>query len=211
MIIEQISVIPNFLGQPDKIYHEKETGRKFRRIYGGMQWPGTNPGAVVVLAEDLEIDAAVDEHKILILAEYENRSPSEIMTRCKELKGLMKVEKFYGDTTNRPMMSLMRRGKLKINLLKAPFIDEPDVYVNNLLLIREKISDTKKVLSFGEGSALPAMLSSLSSIPTGNSLKSDYPKIAALGYSLSALISYSYSRPCAHSVGFQHLDPIVGY
>ena len=207
MTIKRIDFIPNPLGKPG-VYLEKETGRSFRRIYGGMHWPGVNPGAVVIVGEDLEMDAALDKRKIWILAEYENRSPFELLTQCKELKGFLKVQKFYGDNKNRPMMSLMRRGRFEINLLKAPFIDSPDVHANNLLLIREKTSATKKVLSFGEKSALPAILSSLSSIPTGNSF--DYPKIAAFGYALSALALYPYPRPRVHSIGYQPLDPIVG-
>ena len=135
MIIKQISVF------------EKETGRKCRRIYGGMQWPGANPGAVVVVAEDLEKDAALDERKFWILAEYENRNLSEIMTRCKDLEGLG-VEKFYSDTTNLPMMSLMRSSEAKISLSKAPWVDEPAAHVTYLSLIREKTSATKKVLTF---------------------------------------------------------------
>ena len=114
-IVKQTAVIPNFLGQPD-VYLEKETGRAFRRIYGGMQWPGANPGALIVVAEDLRMDAALGERKLLVLAEYENRNPSEIITRCKELKGFLEVEKFYGDVTNRPMMILMKRGEVKIRL-----------------------------------------------------------------------------------------------
>lgn len=210
MIIKQTAVIPNLLGQPDFSCLEKETGRKFRRIYGGMQWPGANPGAVVVLAEDLEMDEALDERKIWILAEYENRNLSEIMTRCKDLEGLMQVENFYGDTTNRPMMTLMRSSETKISLSKAPWVDEPAAHVAYLSLIREKTSATKKVLNFEKKSSLPAILSSLNSIPTDNSFKSDYPKIAALGYALSAL-NRPYPKPRKYSIGYQPLDPIVGY
>ena len=208
MIIKQTALIPNFLGQPNFYYLEKGTGRKFRRISGGMQWPGTNPGALVVVAEDLNMDMTLGEHKFWILAEYENRNPSELVTRCMELNRLMKVEKFYGDTTNRPMMMLMRRSKEKISLSKAPFVDDPSACVTYLTIIREKTSAIQKVLYFEKGSVLPAMLSALSGIPTD--IKSEYPKIAALGYALSALIAYPYKKPREYGVGYKPLDPIVG-
>ena len=207
-IIKQTQVIENFLGQPAP-FEELGTGRRFRRIVGGMQWPGKKPGALVVIGEDLNIDAALDERKLRVLAEYENRNLSELIARCKELEGLMEVEKFYGDTTNLPMMKLMRRGEAAISLSKAPFVDDPDGWVAYLSIIREKTSATKKILNFEkEGSALPAMLASLTGIPTD--LKSDYPKIAALGYALSAL-TVPYKKPRAPGVGYQPLDPVVGY
>jgi len=99
MITKKTSVIPNFLGQPNFYYVDKETGRKYRRIYAGMQWPGVTTGAVIVLGEELEVDADLDEHPIWVLAEYANKNPSEIFTKCHELEGLIQVERFLEIST----------------------------------------------------------------------------------------------------------------
>jgi hypothetical protein len=212
MIIKQTTVVPNYLGKPDWGYLEMETGRKFRRIYGGMQWPASNPGAVVVVAEDLEMDPALDERKLWILDEYENRNPSELIGRCSEFKGLMQIEKFYGDTTNRPMMTFLRSTKANFSLKIAPFVDQPTAHEAYLSLIREKTSVTKKVLAFGDKSALPAKLSSIAdSLPTGDSFKTDFPQIAALGYALSALVVLQPEKPMPWVPSYEPLDPEVGY
>ncbi len=215
-IVKRTAVISKFLDQPDVYFEEEGTGRTFRRIVGGMQWPGANPGALVVVAEDLRMDPDLEERKLRVLGEYENRNPSEIIARCEELKGFLEVEKFYGDTTNRPMMTLMRRSEAKIRLSKASFVDEPDAPATYLSLIREKIkpcnaqtgnSATKKVLYFEKESALPAMLLALSGMPTD---LSDFPKIAALGYALYAL-TVRYEKARAYNAGHGVLDPVVGY
>jgi hypothetical protein len=103
---------------------------------------------------------------------------------------------------------MMRQGKLEVGLSKAPFVDNPDVYVTYLNLIREKSSAAKEGLYFEKGSALSAMLSSLSGIPTD--LKSDYPPIAALGYALAALMLYPPEKPRPRGVSYPPLDRIVG-
>lgn len=205
-IIKRTAVIPNLLGQPNYYFEEEGTGRKFRRIVGGMQWPGKNPGALVVVAEDLEPDPILDERKLQVLTEYENRNLSEVITRCGELKRFLSVEKFYTDTTDRAMMkvSLKYRTEAQISLSNAPLIDEPTAYGTYLNLIREKI----KVLNFGKGSALSAMLLSLIGIPSD--LKSDYPKIVAFGYALAALMVYPYKTPRVNGVSYEPLDPVVG-
>ena len=211
MIHKVTSAIPNFLGQPDSYYHDRGTGRKYRRIHAGMQWPGSSPGAVVVLGEDLEKDAVLDEHPIWLLAEYENRNPSDIVARCQELKGLMQVESLFGDNSNRPMMALMRSGKANFSLSKAPLIDDPNAHETYLAIIREKSSATHKVLNFGRNSVLPAKLASLNCIPTGHSLETDFPHIAAFGYALASLVLFPYETPISHGgITYSPSDPGVG-
>ena len=206
MIVRQ-----NILGKPNPEYLDKETGRIYRRVNAGVQWPGSTPGTVVILGEELEMDAVLEEHPIWLLAEYENRNPSDIVARCQELKGLVKVERFYGDNSNRPMMALMRRGKAKFSLLKAPFIDDPNAHETYLAIIREKSSATHKVLNFGRNSCLPAKLASLTLIQTGHSLGTDFPHIAALGYALASLVLYPYETHINFSgVTYGPSDPGVG-
>ena len=215
MIIKQTivpsTVVPYFLGKPDLGYLEMGTGRRFRRISIGLQWPASNPGAVVVVAEDFLMDPALDERKLWVLAEYENRNPSELISRCNEFKEFMQVEKFYGDTTNRPMMTFLHRSDAGFCLSKAPFIDQPTAHEAYLSIIREKTSTTKKVLTFGESRALPAILSSIDSIPTGDSFKTDFPQVAALSYALAGLVLLQPKKPMPWVSTFEPLDPGVGY
>jgi len=208
-IIKQTQIVENFLGQPPP-FEEVGSARIFRRIVGGLQWPGANPGALVILAEDLQKDPVLGERKLWVLSEYSSGNLSEVVIRCGELKRLKSVEKFYADTTDRAMMkvSLKCRTEAQISLSKAPLIDEPTAYMTYLNLIREKTSATKKALYFKEESALQALLSSLTVMPTD--LKSDYPQIAALGYALSALVLYPFKKLHWSGVSYGPRDPVVG-
>jgi len=204
-------IVPHFLGKPELGYQEMGSGRRFRRIYSGICWPRGNLGAVVVVAEAFSIDAGLGERKLRVLAEYENRNPSELIDRCNEHKEFMCIENVYGDTGNRPMMTFLRNSKANFSLSKAPFVDESAAHEAYLLLIREKISKIKSVLIFGESSAIGAILESINSIPAGDSFKSDFPKIAALGYALSALVLLTPPKPMPLAPTYDALDPGVGY
>lgn len=211
MIIKETLAIPGFLGKPDFWFCDKNTGRLYRRIYAGIHWTGGNPGAVAVVAEELEKDATLDEHKLWVLAEYESRALSAILTRCQELRKSKEVEKFFGDTSNRPLMTLKRRSGAEFSLSKAPFVDEANSHKTYLSLIREKASATRRVLNFEEFSGLPSKLGQLNTIPSGDSFRSDYPQVAALGYALAALVVYSFKKQVYHpEVRYGPLDPLVG-
>jgi hypothetical protein len=165
--------------------------------------------AILRVAEASEKNQAIGEHEIHVLDGYENRNISELIERCGEMRGLMKVQKFYGDTDNLPMMRLMRNSKAAFSLCKAPFIDKPDVHEFYLSLIRQQTSETKKVLNFGDKRFLSEALDSLYSVPAGG--LSDFPQIAALGYALSALVLLKPQKPMPLVPSFEPLDPEVGY
>jgi hypothetical protein len=211
MITNQTSRIPDFLGQPNFYYVDTETGRKYRRIYAGMQWPGANTGAVIVLGEELEVNKDLDEHPIWVLAEYANKNPSEIFAKCQELKGLMCVERFLGDICNQSMMMLKRKSKSGFNLSKAPSVDDPAAHETYLAIIREKTSATHKVLNFGKSRVLREELTKLTSVAAVNSFKAAFPHIAALGYALAALVVNTYEKPIVGNIAsYAPLDPGVG-
>lgn len=191
------------------IFEDEDSGKTFRRILAGMQWPGSAQGVVVVLGEAYKKNQAIGEHEIHVLDGYENRDISEIIGRCGELRGLMKVQKFYGNTDNIPMMRLMRNSKAAFSLTRAPFVDRPGVHEFYLSLIRQKISETKKVLNFGDIRFLPEAINSLNSVPAGG--LSDYPQIMALGYALSALVAFECEKPLPHVPTYEPLDSEVGY
>jgi hypothetical protein len=203
MINRLLGIEPRFI--------DEETGKILRRIFAGMHWP-IPKGAIVVIGEVAEKNAMLDDHELCILNEFESESTTDIIRRCQELKGLFKVQNFYGDTTNFLMIEEMRNRKVNFCLSKAPFVDESDVHETYLSLIRERTSKTKKILNFGEKSTLPEMLRSLTSIPTDKSFRSDYPKIAALSYALSAMVALPYEKPFTPdpSSRYAPYDPEVG-
>lgn len=198
--------------QPRHYFTDTAKGRKYRRIHGGMQWGGSKPGAVVAIAEDWDEDFQLNERKLWILGEFEHQNQSDLLNRCEELKVSMKVETYYGDTTNKPMMTMYERHKPQFCLVKAPFVDEPNAHDCYLNLVREKASASKKVLGFDGHKKLPAILATIDSITSMSSLKTDHPMVAALAYALSSLIVHEPIKPIHYVNPYdQPLDPWVGY
>jgi hypothetical protein len=184
---------PSFWGGPPApCFRDTETGLEYRRILGGMAWPDTQPGFVVIAGEDFESDKKTGEHQIRIIAEYEGLNPSDLIRRAGEYKGIFKADGIYGCTDNRPMMDFIYNGKVDLFLSDAPFMDEESKAVQYyLLLIREMTSATKKILSYGENSKLPGILS-------GVDQHSVLPAVLALGYVLAVFRSSSPRDPNEH-------------
>ena len=58
---------------------------------------------------------------------------------------------------------------------------------------------------------LQAKLANLTSIPTGYSLGTDFPHIAALGYALASLVLFPYETPINRGgITYSPSDPGVG-
>ena len=180
-------------GQPAPYYRDTETGRDYRRFFGGMAWPDIQPGFIVIVGEELDADKSLDEHKCWILAEYESPNPSTLIRRCKEYEGLFRAYSIYGDTHNRAMMAFLHNGKIDLYLADAPLSDESTAVQYYRSLIREMTTATKKVLSFGGNSKLPGILA-------GVDQHSAPPAVLALGYALAALRTYRPRNPGDHLI-----------
>jgi len=191
-----------FSNQSETYYLDTETGLKFRRIFAGMSWPEVRPGYIVVVGEELDADESLDEHRCHILGEYENHGPSDLVRRCKEYKGLFKIDSVFSDTSNRPMTDFMRDSGFSLE--DAPFADSANVVQYYLALIREMTAATKKILFFGENSKLPGILATLDADRlTGNDLGSGHPPVMALGYVLAAFKTYTYDP----NEGMMEIEP----
>jgi len=108
------------------------------------------------------------------------------------------------------MMVLKRKSKSGFDLSKAPLVDEPTAHETYLSIIREKTSVTNKVLNFGKSRVLREELAAMTSVPAGNSFRTDFPHITALGYALAALAVNAYEKPFEPQMGYYPLDPGAG-
>jgi hypothetical protein len=209
-MISRVALLAPMMGKPDWYFHDNETDRNYRRIHGGIAWPGASVGAVVVLGEELERDGKLNERKLWVLGEHESQSPADIVDGCQGFRSLLQVEEFAGDTTNHAMMSIFNNSNSDFYISKAPFIDNAAAVSTYLSIIREKVSATRKVLNFGN-SALPAKLGNLTSIRDGNSILTEFQHIAALGYALASLVLDPYTKPIdASGASYPPLDEGVG-
>ncbi len=188
----------DILGRVEEYILEEKTGNKFQRIVGGFAWPSAvKPGFAVVVGEDREEDELFKKRHYRVLAESENQSPSELIKRCAELSSLYKVYPWYGDTQNRAMMKFFYDGHYRPHLIGAPLLDDPNSFESYLLRIREHTKANQKTLHFGQGSRLPTLLmeispQNISKAATTRTAAQEFPGVAALGYSVTALDLYKY-------------------
>jgi hypothetical protein len=195
-IIERVK--SKLIGSTEKFFLNKETGERYRRVAGGIAWPGINPGYGIVLAETKDKDETLNKRTYKILAEYENENPTDLIRRCAEFSKTLCAYPFYGDTDHRPMLEILQKSNIRLYVTEAPFVDEPSAFKTYVLMIRELTKVGRKALHFGKESKLPALISGLNpqDIPnTSQVAYEQYPPIAALGFAVSALESLVYDDP----------------
>lgn len=173
-----------------------EGKEEYRRIVGGLAWPGVKPGFAVVVAEGHE-DPASRLRPYYVLGEAEERGMAELFLRCLLLGMRWKISEWYGQADNIPMMTIVgrlseqvsRRGmKGEINIQYAPFIEKPDCfrYLTDLLYGRMN----SKTLIIGDDKLLSVYLFNLRHEERVSASPEDFPAIAALGFAVAYLEAY---------------------
>ena len=186
---------------PDGSIFYKEKEKEYRRIVGGLAWPGVKPGFAVVVAEGLE-DPTSRLRPYYVLGEAEERGMAELFLKCLLLGMRWKVEEWYGQADNIPMMTIIsqlreqvsRRGmKGEINIQYAPFIEMPDCfrYLTDLLYGRTN----SKSLIIGDDKLLSVYLFNLRHEERVSASPEDFPAIAALGFAVAYLEAYDPAPP----------------
>ena len=185
-----------------KYFEDEESKAKYRRIVSGFAWPGGKPGVIVVVAEDLNEDLSLNVHNLRVLAEAEDSNVEELLRKCVEFRKHYRVEGFYGDANNKPMMSFLRQFNENLSqkdvqslwLQNAPFVDDIKAFEFYVHTIKNHLNPDKKTLHFFEGSRLSGYLMELPPEEVKSAGVSDYPSIAALGYAISYLDTYGPSK-----------------
>lgn len=179
-------------------YQDRDTGARYRRLTGGIAWPGTKPGFAVILAEDRKHDLDVNAHHVRLLAETEEVSIERLLDWCArhELNSPEVYWTWHGNVTNKPAMQWVYRLNDKYHsqgrqqcfaMVPAPYTDNPRGFEFFVNILRERLERWRKTLHLGEKSKLPGYLLELSSEEIMKATSEDYPAIAALGYAVSAL------------------------
>jgi hypothetical protein len=176
-------------------FTDGETGRKFRRIIGGLAWPHAGkPGFAVVIGEDFEEDPNLKARHLSVLKEIEESDVADLIRLCRELRNTYKTQGWYGCTSNKSMLGALyhlQKGldyKDRFSFSPAPHSDDCQSLGYYLTMIKDIIGINRKILHFGEGSKLPGHLAemgpeSLSQDPT------EFPTVAALGYVVAHIVS----------------------
>ncbi|KKM87510.1 hypothetical protein LCGC14_1268080 [marine sediment metagenome] len=182
---------------PDgKVLHvDPATGQSFRRLEGGLAWPGDGPGFGLVVGEASVLDRTVGRFPFHVLYEFEELDLIGLISRAIETTREYQVDIWHGDRGDRVALSLLmeqqqdyyREGLVGVNLVQAPGGEEPLSFRFCASVMREFFQPALKLLYLGEDSRLPVVLQEaprdLSLVGSG----AEFPAIAALAYVVAAL------------------------
>jgi hypothetical protein len=185
-------------GEP--YYFNTETTGKYGEIVGGLAWPETKEGFLVIAAVDLLENTELEGRHIRVIAQASESNIEVFLKRALELQrhfsSFMETIRFYGDTTSLAMMELLdqfnrdrrHRGLDPFYLTEAPQLKGPQKLEFYAQLIRRYTQPGRKVLHFCD-TALPSYLVSLSTDEISKAVL-DHPPVAALGYALAVLSTW---------------------
>jgi hypothetical protein len=185
-------------GEP--YYFNTETTEKYGEIVGGLAWPETKEGFLVIAAVDFFENTELEARHIRVIAEAHESDIGNFLKHALELQRhfspFMETIRFYGDTTSLAMMELLdqfnrdrrHRGLNPFYLTEAPQLKGPKKLDFYAQLIRKYTQPGRKILHF-RNTALPVYLVGLSSDEIDKNVL-DYPPVAALGYALAVLSTW---------------------
>jgi hypothetical protein len=185
-------------GEP--YYLNTETAEKYGEIVGGLAWPGTREGFLVIAAVDLFENNELEDRHIRVLAETSESNIDTFLKHVLKLQRLfspfMQTIRFYGDTTSPAMMECLdqfnkdrrHRSLDSFYLTEAPQLKDPNKLEFYAQLIRKYTQPGRKVLHFCD-TTLPSYLLGLSPDKIYKSVLED-PPVAALGYALAVLSTW---------------------
>lgn len=182
---------------PDgKILHvDTSTGQSFRRVEGGLAWPGLGPGFGLVVGEAAVLDQTVGRFPLHVLYEFEELDLGRLIDRAVETAREYQVDLWHGDRGDRVALSIMmekqqdfyREGLVGVNLVPAPGGEEPLAFRFCTEVMREFLQPGRKLLYLGEESRLPIVLQEAPPDLSLAGSAAEFPAIAALAYVTAAL------------------------
>jgi hypothetical protein len=147
-------------GERVAVYRHQETGEIFTKIVGGLAWPGTREGFVIVLGEKAELPRSGGRRPLTLFHEAYLKSMVGLVRECAALEGLSHVRewwariegddegfeaRFYelarehGARLNAYQWSLPENFGLALQVLRQRFLG------NSLLLLKDGILEERLV------------------------------------------------------------------
>jgi hypothetical protein len=185
-------------GEP--YYFNTETMEKYGEIVGGLAWPETTEGFLVIVAVDFFEDTELEARHIRVLEEATEFDINAFLKHALKLKKHFSpfagAIRFYGNTTSLAMMELLdqfnkdrrHRGLDPFYLTEAPRTKDPKRNESYAELIRKYTHPGRKTLHFCS-TALPSYLMGLWPDEIDKNAL-DHTPVAALGYALAALSTW---------------------
>lgn len=168
-------------------------GRKIKlgKKYGGVGWPGET-GWGVVVAKELYPIVGTNQYRIFVLADVEERSTNQLLTRCAELKERFDVSEFCGRYDKNFMET--------VDLWNAEQRQFPQMYIYSaansedghlayhLDILESRLRKGQKTLFFSDDSKLPEEIDAVPPWIISTATDTQFPAVAALGYAVAAAI-----------------------
>jgi hypothetical protein len=175
----------------DITYYECE-GYRYKRILGGIGWPGDKPGFIVILGDTEKVNPPFEYR---VIKEQQVRDLSRLFEFCIRFKQIYLVEAYYARETE-DILNYLAHFNIEMQNFGKPsfYFYEPfptDGTLKPLLhLIRESLQPARRTLHIPINSKLMQCIAEVPEFP--DELKDkDYPAAAALGYVLEAMKTYS--------------------
>ena len=185
-------------GEP--YYFNTGTKEKYGEIVGGLAWPETTEGFLVIVAVDFFEDTELEARHIRVLEEATEFDINTFLKHALKLKKHFSpfagTIRFYGNTTSLAMMELLdqfnrdrrQRGFDPFYLTEAPKTKDPKRNEFYVELIEKYIQPGRKTLHFCN-TALPSYLMGLGPDEISKNALGHAP-VAALGYALAVLSTW---------------------
>ncbi len=166
-------------------FPQAELRQQCRAIYGGVAFPGKNPGSAVVLAMDKEKHG--DSHDIHLLDEIESFDIRELLRQCRALDYRYEPKLWIGDRSNDAAYHFIRelnaeRKVRRFGLYQTPILQMEQLYPYILAQIRGLL-DPKKRQLFLKDSKVANYLSGIEPEQVVDMQLGEYPAIEALAFS----------------------------
>jgi hypothetical protein len=199
--MDPINIIEKKVHTDGKPYYlNTETMEKYGEVVGGLAWPETKEGFLVIAAVDFFEDTELEARHIRVLAEANESNMDTFLKHALEFQRyfspFMETIRIYGDTTSPAMIELLEqfnrdrryRGLNPFYLTEAPQLKGPKKLEFYNQLIKKYTQPRKKILHFCD-TALPSYLMGLWSDEVSKNVL-DHSPIAALGYALAVLSTW---------------------
>lgn len=200
--------------------------RTYRRVVGGIAWPGDFPGFAVVIGEESYPAVGSKDYHLYVLAEAEEMDVHQLFRRCADLSVKYSVKydvfPFYG-RRDQAMMSLLnlwhrdaRDNRRDVFDFDSALNSDNGNISYHINVVKELLLPERKILHLSDVIEKPKLPAHIQSLPPNvGSIPTDieYPAVAALGYAVTFLKSFRYDdyEEDEEERSTDTVDPITGY
>lgn len=174
-------------------YYDEDNKRMYGRIVIALSWP-REMGFACVVAAGLHEEKGTNQKPFYVLAEIDANNLNDLLRRCLDLHDTYKAEEIYAykDVTYKRLLAQWNnnRGSQPTMYTSAPPYTDTANIEYHINLIKSKLSPDKHLFFF-EGSKLPGCLASVPSSEVRDATEDKYSEVAALGYAVAGLTSWS--------------------